>query len=400
MHTIKNVKAWVEGVPVEQQAIAQVRNIAALPILAGHVAIMPDVHLGKGATVGSVIPTRGAIIPAAVGVDIGCGMVAVKTTLKATDLPDSMAKIRTAIEAVVPVGFNYNDRPASLKSLGLQGINLDRKMKLLDERFEKLVILKRYKNFDYRRAWHQLGTLGGGNHFIEICLDEDNNVWVMLHSGSRNVGKTIGEVAINLAKELAVKAEVGLVDKELAWLSQGTAEFDEYVTGLQWAQDYAALNRDIMLLRVMGAIKKELGREIGATDHAINCHHNYANIEEYNGEKIWITRKGAVSAQLNQLGIVPGSMGARSYITRGKGNVDSYCSCSHGAGRVLSRSAAAKQFTLEDMIEQTKGVECRKDTGVIDEIPAAYKDIDAVMEAQKDLVDKVHTLKQIMCIKG
>lgn len=400
MHTIKNVKAWVEGVPVEQQAIAQVRNIAALPILAGHVAIMPDVHLGKGATVGSVIPTRGAIIPAAVGVDIGCGMIAVKTTLKATDLPDSLAKVRSAIESVVPVGFNYNDRPASLKSQGLQGMALDRRMKLLDERFEKLVILKRYKNFDYRRAWHQLGTLGGGNHFIEICLDEDNDVWVMLHSGSRNVGKTIGEIAINMAKELAVVAKVGLIDKELAWLSEGTVEFNEYTEGLQWAQDYAALNRDIMLLRVMGAIKKELDREIGATDHAINCHHNYANIEEYNGEKMWITRKGAVSARLGQLGIIPGSMGARSYITKGKGNEDSYCSCSHGAGRVLSRTAAAKLYTVEDMAEQTKGVECRKDKDVIDEIPAAYKDIDAVMEAQRDLVDKVHTLKQVMCIKG
>lgn len=400
MHTIKNVKAWVEGVPVEQQAIQQVRNIAALPILAGHVAIMPDVHLGKGATVGSVIPTKGAIIPAAVGVDIGCGMVAVKTTLKATDLPESMAKVRTAIEASVPVGFNYNDRPASLKSQGLQGIALDRRMKALDERFEKLTILKRYKKFDYKRAWNQLGTLGGGNHFIEICIDEDGDVWVMLHSGSRNVGKTIGEIAINLAKELAVKAEVGLVDKELAWLSEGTTEFNEYVESLQWAQDYAALNRDIMLLRVMAAIKKELSREIGATDHAINCHHNYANIEEYNGERVWITRKGAVSAQLGQLGIIPGSMGARSYITRGKGNTDSYCSCSHGAGRVLSRSAANRQFTIEDLVEQTKGVECRKDIDVLDEIPAAYKDIDAVMEAQKDLVDKVHTLKQIMCIKG
>lgn len=400
MQNIKNVKAWVEGVPVEEQAKNQVRNIAALPILAGHVAIMPDVHLGKGATVGSVIPTRGAIIPAAVGVDIGCGMVAVKTTLKATDLPESLAKVRSAIEAVVPVGFNYNDRPASLKSMGLQGINLDRKMKLLDERFEKLVILKRYKNFDYRRAWKQLGTLGGGNHFIEICLDESDDVWVMLHSGSRNVGKTIGEIAINMAKELAVAAKVGLVDKELAWLSEGTVEFNEYVQGLQWAQDYAALNRDIMLLRVMAAIKKELGREIGATDHAINCHHNYANIEEYNGEKMWITRKGAVSAQKGQFGIIPGSMGARSYITVGKGNTDSYCSCSHGAGRVLSRSAAAKKFTIEDLAAQTQGVECRKDIDVLDEIPGAYKDIDAVMEAQKDLVDKLHTLKQVMCIKG
>lgn len=400
MHTIKNVKAWVDGVPVEQQAIQQVRNIAALPILAGHVAIMPDVHLGKGATVGSVIPTVGAIVPAAVGVDIGCGMVCVKTTLKAEDLPDSLAEIRSKIEAVVPVGFNYHDKQKSLKSTGLMGMALDRRMKALDERFEGIRILQRYKNFDYRRAWNQLGTLGGGNHFIEICLDEDNNVWVMLHSGSRNVGKTIGEIAINMAKELAIKAELGLVDKELAWLSEGSTEFNEYVEGLQWAQDYAALNRDIMLLRVMEVLKEEFKREVWTKDHAINCHHNYANIEEYGGRKMWITRKGAVSAQLGQLGIIPGSMGAKSYITRGKGNTDSYCSCSHGAGRVLSRTAAAKVFTVADLAEQTKGVECRKDADVIDEIPGAYKDIDVVMEAQKDLVDKVHTLKQVMCIKG
>jgi tRNA-splicing ligase RtcB (3'-phosphate/5'-hydroxy nucleic acid ligase) len=327
-------------------------------------------------------------------------MVAVKTTLTANDLPESLAGIRSAIEAVVPVGFSYHANQSSLKSQGLLGMSLDRRMKALDERFGKIQILKRYKAFDYRRAWNQLGTLGGGNHFIELCLDEDNNVWVMLHSGSRNVGKTIGEIAINLAKELAVKAEIGLVDRELAWLSEGTQEFNEYVEGLQWAQDYAALNRDIMLLRVMEVLKTHFKREVWTKDHAINCHHNYASIEEYNGQKMWITRKGAVSAQSGQLGIIPGSMGARSYITRGKGNTDSYCSCSHGAGRVLSRSAAARQFTVADLETQTAGVECRKDKDVIDEIPAAYKDIDAVMEAQKDLVDKVHTLKQVMCIKG
>lgn len=222
----------------------------------------------------------------------------------------------------------------------------------------------------------------------------------MLHSGSRNVGKTIGEIAINLAKEVAAKAELGLVDRELAWLNEGSVEFEEYVEGLQWAQDYAALNRDIMLLRVMEVLKEKFNREMWTKDHAINCHHNYANIEEYNGQKMWITRKGAVSAQEGQLGIIPGSMGARSYITRGKGNTDSYCSCSHGAGRVLSRTKAAAMYTVEDLKAQTAGVECRKDVDVIDEIPAAYKDIDAVMEAQKDLVDKVHTLKQVMCIKG
>jgi tRNA-splicing ligase RtcB len=327
-------------------------------------------------------------------------MVAVKTTLKATDLPESLSGIRSAIEAVVPVGFNYHQKHLSFKSKGLRGLAIDRKLKALDERFDKLSILKRYKNFDYRRAWNQLGTLGGGNHFCEVSIDEVGDVWVMLHSGSRNVGKTIGEIAINMAKEIAAKAEIGLVDKELAWLNEGTTEFSEYVEGLQWAQDYAALNRDIMLFHVMEVLEKEFKREIWTNDHAINCHHNYANIEEHHDRKVWVTRKGAVSAQLGQLGIIPGSMGARSYITRGKGNSDSYCSCSHGAGRALSRTAAAKVFTIDDLRKQTEGVECRKDEGVLDEIPGAYKDIDVVMEAQKDLVDKVHTLKQVMCIKG
>jgi tRNA-splicing ligase RtcB len=395
---VKNVKAWTHGVPVEYEAINQVRALASLPILARHVAVMPDVHVSKGATVGSVIPTRGAIIPAAVGVDIGCGMVAVKTTLTADELPDSLAKIRAAIEAVVPVGFNHHSRTVSVMNAGLQGMALHCRMKSLDERFEQLRILKRYKKFDYGRVWKQLGTLGGGNHFIEICLDEQSDVWVMLHSGSRNVGKTIGEIAIGMAKEIAVREKIGLPDKDLAWLSEGSVEFEEYVEGLQWAQDYAALNRDLMLLFVMKSIKAELGREIGATEHSINCHHNYASLEEHGNQKMWVTRKGAVSAKAGELGIIPGSMGARSYITRGLGNADSYCSCSHGAGRRMSRGAASRAFTVDDLVEQTAGVECRKDADVIDEIPQAYKDIDAVMAAQTDLVEKVHTLKQILCL--
>ncbi len=361
---------------------------------------MPDVHLGKGATVGSVIPTRGAIIPSAVGVDIGCGMCAVKTTLTASDLPDSLARLRAKIEAMVPVGFASHDKPSKTLHDGLQGVALHRRMNSLHERFDGIHILDRVGKFDTPRVWRQLGTLGGGNHFIEICLDEKQNVWVMLHSGSRNVGKTIGEVAISMARERAVKQHVHLPDRDLAWLDEGSAEFNEYVEGLLWSQDYAALNRDLMLFNVMKALREELGRDIGTTEHAVNCHHNYANIEEHFGEKVWITRKGAVSARAGEMGIIPGSMGAKSFIVRGKGNADAYCSCSHGAGRRLSRSAAKREFNLADLAQQTAGVECRKDGGVLDEIPGAYKDIDAVMAAQSNLVEIVATLKQVLCVKG
>ena len=397
---MENVRFWTEGVPVESEALNQIRNIASLPIVAGHVAIMPDVHLGKGATVGSVIPTRGAIIPAAVGVDIGCGMCAVKTTLNANDLPDSLARLRSRIESMVPVGFSSHAKPLTTSRDGLQGIALHRRMNNLHERFDQVRILDRVGKFDAPRVWKQLGTLGGGNHFIEVCLDEQQNVWVMLHSGSRNVGKTIGEVAITTARGLAAKNQVHLPDRDLAWLDEGSAEFDEYVQGLLWAQDYAALNRDLMLFNVMNAIREEFGRDVGSTDHAVNCHHNYANIEEHFGHKVWITRKGAVSARAGEMGIIPGSMWAKSFIVRGKGNADAYCSCSHGAGRRLSRNAAKREYNLDDLAQQTVGVECRKDGGVLDEIPAAYKDIDAVMAAQADLVEVVATLKQVLCVKG
>ena len=401
---MNNVRFWTEGVPVEHEALNQIRNIAALPIVAGHVAIMPDVHLGKGATVGSVIPTRGAIIPAAVGVDIGCGMCAVKTTLTAADLPDSLARLRSAIEALVPVGFNSHKAPLKTSHGGLQGIALHRRMGDLHERFPKVRILDRVGKFDAPRVWKQLGTLGGGNHFIEMCLDETQAVWVMLHSGSRNVGKTIGETAIHMARDIAVKQQTHLPDRDLAWLDEGSEAFDEYVEGLRWAQDYAALNRDLMMFNVMKALRDEFthdgARDIGNTEHAVNCHHNYADIEEHFGEKVWVTRKGAVSARAGELGIIPGSMGAKSYIVRGKGNADAYCSCSHGAGRRMSRNAAKRAYGLDDLVRQTEGVECRKDSGVIDEIPAAYKDIDAVMAAQADLVEVVATLKQVLCVKG
>ena len=400
MELMKNVQGWTEGVEVDHQALSQIRNIAGLPVVAGHVAIMPDVHLGKGATVGSVIPTRGAIIPAAVGVDIGCGMCAVRTDMTANDLPASLAAVRSAIEALVPVGFAAHDKEVNPTHEAAHGKVLKQRMDALFVRFEKLSILQVLGSLDARRIWKQIGTLGGGNHFIELCLDEAGAVWVMLHSGSRNIGKTIGEAAVGMAREACAKAGIGLPDRDLAWLNEGSPEFHQYVEALQWAQDYAALNRDLMLFRVMRALRETLGREIGSTKEAINCHHNYATVEEHFGAKVWITRKGAVSAREGQLGIIPGSMGARSYIVRGKGNPLAYCSCSHGAGRRHSRGAAKRLFDLEALAAQTAGVECRKDEGVLDEIPGAYKDIDAVMAAQADLVSVEHTLKQVLCVKG
>lgn len=394
-----NVKLWTQGVPVEEAAYRQIRNIASLPILGGHVAIMPDVHLGKGATVGAVIPTRGAIIPAAVGVDIGCGMVAVRTTLKATDLPDSLAAIRAQIERDVPVGFHSHRAPLQPREDG-RAASLQQRIDSLVRRYDTLRIMDRVGKFDHARVWRQLGTLGGGNHFIELCLDEDDAVWVMLHSGSRNVGNTIGEIAIATARRAAEREHRHLPDRDLAWLSEGTKEFDEYVAALTWAQDYAALNRDLMVDLIVRTLQRFFSGEVVVRESAVNCHHNYASLEEHFGSTVWVTRKGAVSARSGQLGIIPGSMGTKSFIVRGKGNPAAYDSCSHGAGRRMSRSEARRRFTRADLAEQTAGVECRKDAGVIDELPSAYKDVDAVLSAQRDLVDVVHSLKQVLCVKG
>ena len=391
---------WTDGVPVEPEALQQIRNLAGLPIVDGHVAVMPDVHVGKGATVGTVFATKAAVVPAAVGVDIGCGMCAMRTQLRAEDLPESLAGLRAEIESRVPVGHGQHRDPLRTTRDGLAGMALAQRMKALDARFETLSILPRLKRLDATRVFRQLGTLGGGNHFIELCLDEGGRVWVMLHSGSRNVGKVIGETAIDMARQRALELDRSLPDRDLAWLDEGTPEFTQYIEAMRWAQDYAALNRDLMMHLVRGAIVQTFGRPIEADGEVVNCHHNFTSLEEHRGETKWVTRKGAVSAREGQLGIIPGSMGARSFIVRGRGNADSYCSCSHGAGRRLSRSAASKAYSISDLLEQTAGVECRKDAGVIDEIPSAYKDIDAVMRAQTDLVDAVHTLKQVMCIKG
>jgi tRNA-splicing ligase RtcB len=399
------VKAWTRGVPIDEGARRQLANVARLPFIHGHVAAMPDVHFGRGATVGSVIPTKGAIIPAAVGVDIGCGMAAVRTTLGATDLPDGLRDLRLAIEAAVPHGGpgvkgswaeRGRRRPVEISTLFSNrypaGRSLADRLKAIAEKHATL-------GADATTALNQLGTLGGGNHFIEVCLDEGDRVWVMLHSGSRGIGNKIGAFFIERAKEQVAAADIRLVDRDLAWLDEGTDAFADYVVALGWAQHYAASNRRAMLESVVQALQRELPPFELAVE-AVNCHHNYVAREEHFGATVWLTRKGAVRAGAGELGIIPGSMGAKSFIVRGKGNKESFETCSHGAGRLLSRGEAKRRFTLEDHAAATAHVECRKDEGVIDETPGAYKDIDAVMAAQADLVEIVHTLRQVVCVKG
>jgi tRNA-splicing ligase RtcB len=389
------IKGWVRGVPLEEQAQRQLQNIAALPFVGPWVAVMPDVHLGKGATVGSVVPTRGAIIPAAVGVDIGCGMAAVRTTLRASDLPDNLAQLRSSIERGVPVG---NGRGGDHHRLP-DGIDTRLAQSGLVERLD--AIKAKHRKIRTDKIDKQLGTLGGGNHFIEICLDETGAVWVMLHSGSRGTGNLIGSYFIERAREELSRRVLGfhLPDKDLAFFMEGEPLFDEYVEAVSWAQDYARHNREALMARVLNEMRHRLPK-FQLEKMAVNCHHNYVQRETHGGESLLVTRKGAVSAREGELGIIPGSMGTRSYIVRGKGNPDSFHSCSHGAGRVMSRTAARQNITLAQHREATAHVECRKDTAVIDESPAAYKSIDAVMAAQADLVEVVHTLRQVLCVKG
>lgn len=392
------IKSWTRGVPFEEQAQRQLENISRLPFIHKWVAAMPDVHLGKGATIGSVVPTLNAIIPAAVGVDIGCGMMAVKTSLKASQLPDSLKALRSAIEAAVPHGRSvgrgkrdkgaWHDLPEDVATAWLA---LQQEFDVLCERHP---LLKNTNNANH------LGTLGTGNHFIEVCLDEHDSVWFMLHSGSRGVGNRIGTHFIELAKKDMTRWHIQLPDKDLAYLPEGTDHFEQYVQAVAWAQRYARINREVMMARVIAAAESVLGITLSARQEAVNCHHNYVSLEHHYGKDVWVTRKGAVSAQSGQLGIIPGSMGARSFIVRGLGNAESFCSCSHGAGRVMSRTAAKKLVSLEDHRAATAGVECRKDSDVIDETPAAYKDIDQVMAAQADLVEVMYTLKQVVCVKG
>jgi len=393
------IKAWVRGVHADDNAIKQLQNVARLPIVHSHVAAMPDVHWGIGATVGSVIPTKGAIIPAAVGVDIGCGMMAVRTSMTASDLPDDLKGVRTEVERVVPHGRTARGGKGDLGAWRKPPARVEDAWRRLRPDYEQ--IIARHPKLDRGATVSQLGTLGGGNHFVEVCIDEEQRVWVMLHSGSRGAGNRIGMHFISLAKKDMQRHVHNLPDKDLAYFTEGADHFDDYVFAVDWAQRFARTNRDLMMAHILDALQRRA--DLPSFTHgevAVNCHHNYVRQEQHFGESVFVTRKGAVRAGAGDLGIIPGSMGAKSYIVRGKGNPDSFQSCSHGAGRVMSRGEALRRFSIEDHIAATEGVECRKDGKVLDETPMAYKDIDAVMAAQQDLVDVLHTLKQVVCVKG
>ncbi|MGH1541320.1 MAG: RtcB family protein [Arenicella sp.] len=393
------IKSWTKGVPFEEEAKQQLINISQMPFIHKWVAAMPDVHLGKGATIGSVVPTVGAVIPAAVGVDIGCGMMAVKTNMTSKHLPEDLSQVRDAIEKAVPHGRSARARGGRDKGAwGTVPDDVASAWTQLSSGFsvltEKHKVLKNTNNINH------LGTLGTGNHFIEICLDEHDSVWFMLHSGSRGVGNRIGSHFIEQAKKDMERWMIQLPDRDLAYLPEGTEHFIDYVEAVEWAQSFARINREVMMERVIAAVKSSLGFDFEARAEAVNCHHNYVSREHHYGKNVLVTRKGAVRAREGEMGIIPGSMGAKSFIVRGLGNEESFCSCSHGAGRVMSRTRAKKLVSLEEHIEAVKGVECRTDAGVIDETPSAYKDIDKVMAAQEDLVEVMYTLKQIVCVKG
>lgn len=395
------VKIWTDE--VEHEARKQLENTATLPFIHHHIAVMPDVHWGMGSTVGSVIPTRRAIVPAAVGVDIGCGMIAAKLNLCADQLPDNLLPLRTAIEQAVPHGRTDNGGPADrgswttvpdsvASSIYTNRVLRSPSLLYLQEEYPDTV--------DVDRALRQLGTLGTGNHFIELCLDTDQNVWVMLHSGSRGSGNRLGSYFIAEAKELMERFHIPLADPNLAYIPDREELFGGYWEALLWAQDYATVNRYLMLDATLGAIRTQIPGLVAVKDVAINCHHNYVSQEKHFGEYVYVTRKGAVRVRQGELGIIPGSMGARSFIVQGKGNRESFDSCSHGAGRSMSRTEAKRRFSPEDLRAQTQGVECRKDADVIDEIPGAYKDIQKVIDHQSDLIDVVAELKQVVCVKG
>lgn len=394
----KPIKMWTQGVPVENEARQQLMNTASMPFIFKHLAVMPDVHLGKGSTIGSVIPTVGAIIPAAVGVDIGCGMIAARTSLTANDLPDNLAGLRSAIEQAVPHGRTSTRGGRDKGAWGDIPQQADRAWEALSPGFKALT--DKYPRLVKSNNRQHLGTLGSGNHFIEVCLDEANRVWFMLHSGSRGVGNAIGTLFIQMAQADMRQHIANLPDRDLAYFEEGSQHFDDYVQAVGWAQDFARQNRELMMQAVVQAARKIISKPFEVALEAVNCHHNYVQKERHFGEDVLVTRKGAVSAKKGELGIIPGSMGAKSFIVRGLGNEESFCSCSHGAGRTMSRTKAKGMFTVEDQIRATAHVECRKDAAVIDEIPMAYKDIDKVMHAQRELVEVMHTLRQVVCVKG
>ncbi len=392
----KPIRMWTDGVPVEEGARRQLLNTAKMPFIFSHLAVMPDVHLGKGSTIGSVIPTLGAVIPAAVGVDIGCGMMAVRTTLIESDLPDNLNGLRSKIEMAVPHGRSRGKRDCGA---------WENPPQLVDEMWSQLLpgfdrIVEKHPRFRSTNNRKHLGTLGTGNHFIEVCLDEAGSVWFMLHSGSRGVGNAIGTFFIELAQKDMQQHVANLPDRDLAYFEEGCRHFDDYVEAVGWAQQFARINREVMMRNVVEAARLAISKPFGIDAAAVNCHHNYVQKETHFGSEVLVTRKGAVSARKGELGIIPGSMGAKSFIVRGLGNPESFCSCSHGAGRAMSRNEAKRRFTVEDQVRATAHVECRKDEAVIDEIPMAYKDIDAVMKAQQSLVEVVHTLRQVVCVKG
>lgn len=393
------IKSWTKGVPFEDQAMQQVLNIASLPFIFKHVAIMPDVHLGKGATIGSVIATKSCIVPSFVGVDIGCGMLAAKTSLKAEDLPDSLLKVRTFIESYVPHGRDHNGGQGDRGSWGDIPENVEGMWKFLFKEYDE--IIKKHPKAKSFNNQNHLGTLGTGNHFIELCLDENGDVWVMLHSGSRGAGNRIGTYFIELAKKEMEKYFINLPDKDLAYLPQGTEYFDDYFQAVMWAQKFARSNREVIFNNVINALNdSNMLKPFSVNNSIVNCHHNYVALENHFDENVFVTRKGALRAGIHDRGIIPGSMGTKSYIVQGKGNKESFMSCSHGAGRKMSRGEAKKMFTLADHEAATLGIECRKDADVIDETPGAYKDIDKVIKAEQDLIEIVHTLKQVLCVKG
>ncbi|MEE3716634.1 RtcB family protein [Tumidithrix elongata RA019] len=386
LSTPSPVLSWANH-ELGHEEVKMAKNVASLPFVFKHVALMPDVHLGKGALVGSVVATKDAIIPAAVGVDIGCGMAAIETPFKAEQLEGKLKKIRLDLEAAIPVGFNDNKE-------------IEKSVHNWQE-WNEFKQLHPGVQDQLGKAMRQLGSLGGGNHFIEVCLDTEGKVWLMLHSGSRGIGNIMAQCHISTAKDLAKMTNTYLPDPDLAYFVAQSPKFHAYWHDLQWAQNYARFNRDVMMARFKKIVEKHLaGGKLTKSLLEVNCHHNYAEKEVHFGEDVYVTRKGAVRARTEDYGIIPGSMGAKSFIVKGKGNTESYCSCSHGAGRLMSRNKAKLQFTLDDLIEQTQGVECRKDEGVIDEIPSAYKSIDQVMQNQADLVEVVATLKQVVCIKG
>lgn len=400
LHGVKaSTLMWAHEHEVEPAALNQLRNIAALPWVHG-VRVMPDVHLGKGATVGSVIAMRGAVSPNAVGVDIGCGMSAVRTSLRLEDLPDDLHSMRLAIEQRIPIGFDSHDEPVDLRRLRPISGNAhsDRLLAGADAFWERFATLTPAVRDLETRARRQLGSLGGGNHFLEVCSDDDGQVWLQLHSGSRNIGKSLAEYHVGIAKGL--EHNQGIVDRDLAVLLAGTPQMDAYLADLWWAQEYAARSRAVMLALFVDAVRSAFsGRDIGF-DESVHCHHNYVAVEHIDDADLIVTRKGAIRAGSGDLGLIPGSMGTGSYVVRGRGNPTSYWSASHGAGRRMSRGEAKRRFTLEDLAVQTAGVECRKDGGVLDEIPGAYKNLDDVIAAQADLVEIVAHLHTLVCVKG